>query len=670
MKKFISMVMAAAMVVSMVPATAFAATGELIGTTYVEGADTYAEDFGTPAGFIAKNDAAEVQFEIDTVKVNQTVGALEQDVTVELDGAKFAFSNGMALDDDAVSTAWPVEELLLSLLSINGQTGTYGTEDGKHFVTWNGGGKATLGDFDETEVNFTITADAAGAKMLKDAVLAFDLQVVMDGTDVGDKATVSVSGDFAELDDAVFAEVVEDGITATLKKVKEAGEEADSVTLEKDLKVEANIGEFKAGQEVEMVLSDGFEWVSIANSNIYDVKYDDETVTFKVKADCTEIVFDKDAVKVDVVDAKAGDVCEIEIEFDDNVDGACEGEAVVKAIEVIGEEVILSVDEDEDVPVIYSGVNKNNVGITDKSKHLSLEVTLEETVKGTLDVKEALELTLPEGVYVTDVKNIKNKDNNLVVNTDKVADVKDAFKAAYEEAEYEGFTFVRKTFEDTDETGAFELKFQLELIAEPGFVGDVVLGMGEQEVVVATFVSPFVVEASANDMIIDYRNTEVPTDIVVKEAEAGLWKEDVFELEFTVERFNNNAFEGDATYVVNEESEMEIKEYKDGLGFKVDEASDDEAAVVTISDIALYMGRNIAAGAYDLELSTKTMGYNFYTSTLLTKECGAVCGTATHTNTTHAATSVYTVADVKDFDYNADKEVKWAVEPSQLKKVS
>ena len=65
------------------------------------------------------------------------------------------------------------------------------------------------------------------------------------------------------------------------------------------------------------------------------------------------------------------------------------------------------------------------------------------------------------------------------------------------------------------------------LVADPDFEGDVVLtlsgdAMEEQKVTIAKFVKPYTVSAQQNDLTIDYRNTEIPTDVVITEAEAGL----------------------------------------------------------------------------------------------------------------------------------------------------
>lgn len=276
----------------------------------------------------------------------------------------------------------------------------------------------------------------------------------------------------------------------------------------------------------------------------------------------------------------------------------------VVAAKVVADEITVSVDKDEDLPVIYSGVNVKNDGITDDSDHEALEVTIEEPAGGVLDAKKELTMELPDGVYVTDVKF---GDKNFIKSTDDAATI---FKAAYKKGDYETFKFARRVLEATEEDAdAGKLEFTLTLVAEPGFTGDVTLkvegaGMDKaQEVKIAKFVSPYTVEAAQNDLIIDYRNTKVPTNIVVKEAEEGLWAKNS-EFVFGVEKFDDKDFENDATYKEDDKSGLEVKTIKNKLGFKVDKESSDAAAAVTISDISLYMSRNKAAGAYDLKLDT------------------------------------------------------------------
>lgn len=72
---------------------------------------------------------------------------------------------------------------------------------------------------------------------------------------------------------------------------------------------------------------------------------------------------------------------------------------------------------------------------------------------------------------------------------------------------------------------------------------------------------PYTVEASQNNLIIDYRNTKVPTNVVVKEAEAGLWVKDKW-TSFSTLKKDKMDFENDVTFTVDDKSGMEVKAVK------------------------------------------------------------------------------------------------------------
>ena len=404
-------------------------------------------------------------------------------------------------------------------------------------------------------------------------------------------------------DDLTFAEVKDTGVKASVKKVAEITEEGVSA-LERELKIESNVGDFTVGQRFELNLSAGFEFNKLVagDDSKYTVKDNgkgERTAVIEVTDATDTITVKADNLVISADTAKVGAECKLTVKavkgtagFNDTADAIVVAKVVADAIEV-------SVDEDEDVPVIYSGVNVANEGITDDSDHKALEVTIKEPTADTLDAKKVLTMELPDGVYVTNVESNDDFDADEV-----------AFAAAYKKGDYEKFEFARRTLDATEEgQDAGELKFTLTLVAEPGFTGDVTLkvdGAGldkAQEVKIAKFVAPYTVEASQNNLIIDYRNTKIPTNIVVKEAEDGLWKENS-QFVFGVDKFEDDDFENDATYTVDDKSDLEVKTIKDKLGFKIDKESADDAATVTISNISLYMSRNLAAGAYDLQLNT------------------------------------------------------------------
>lgn len=663
MKKFLSMVLAAAMVISTVPATAFAldakATAKVVDSLDLTEAD--ATKVEEPAkntaatswiGKTGEYKAPEIQLKVTDADSTANDGATtETKFTLTLDNAKFVDKT-----THEVLTAGTVAEA-----NVAGSFGFTLVDDNSTAPKFKIG-SVKINDNDEIEVTVLGVLE-------KDDIIKVALNSVLTKTGAGTKATVTVDSDDLDLstDALTYATVQDTGIKATLKKVAEVAEE-ETTKLEKDLKIETAAGDFVKGQQFEIKASSGFELKpgTVPSGAAYTIEQGDDDNKLIVTISGTKgekygdtLTIDAAAIIIDAADAKVGAVAKLTVKAlaDNTVSGSFKATAdAVEAAKVVDQTVTLSVDEDEDVPVIYSGVDVNNDGITDDSDHLSLEVTLKETAKSSLDVKKAFNLDLPEGVYVTDVK-VKKTDNVEINGATSATAIAGEFEKAYKKGEYDGFEFARRSFVDTDnKDDAMELSFKLELVAEPDFTGDVKLTLEgdafdkKQEVTIAKFVAPYTVEAAQNDLIIDYRNTKVPTNIVVKEAEEGLWKKGL-DFTFGIDKFDDDDFENDATYTVDNKSDLEIKEAKKGLGFKVDTESSDEPAAVTISDISLYMSRSIAAGTYDLQLITNA-NIDMYAEELATTET-ADKKVVTDAFATTAVGTKYTVADDKDFNDGA-----------------
>lgn len=620
MKKFISMVMAAAMVISLVPATAFADTGSAKAVAKVIDSADIAKNADEDA---MKDKKTELQLKVDGDGQYATGTTGEHKLTFTLDGAEF-------YGKDNTERATNIEKLI----SVNNGSGSAVTVavsdvDKDSF-------KATLTGMLKDDAVITVKLGAATGITLNSAAKGTGIK--LKSTAVGKKATIAVEGDMVKSDDLTFAEVKDTGIKATVKKVAEVAEE-ETTALERELKIEANVGEFVKGQKFDLKLSGSFEFSKLEDGTDYkvisSVKGEDKVTIMVNKNGLDTITIKANDMVIDANSAKAGTECKLTVKavrptnkevnaefagtYTDNTDLVTgtfsdTADAVVIA-KVVGNTVTLSVDKDDDVPVIYSGVNVANYGITDDSDHEALEVTIKESAAGALDVKKAIKLDLPEGVYVTNV-DITKDDNAYTKFTNKAGASNEKinegdFKEAYKKGDERGFEFARRTLVATDNEGIndkMELSFKLTLVAEPNFTGDVKLKLSgdafdkAQEVTIAKFVSPYTVEAAQNDLIIDYRNTKVPTNVVVKEAKEGLWKKDQMDFNFNVDYMT---FEDDATYTVDKDSDLEVKALKGTkMGFKVTGESSDKAAAVTISDVSLYMSRSIAAGAYDLDLMT------------------------------------------------------------------
>ena len=308
-------------------------------------------------------------------------------------------------------------------------------------------------------------------------------------------------------------------------------------------------------------------------------------------------------LNVEAANAKAGATATLKIYVTGNDTVSVE---VAKAIDSA---VTMSVDKDADLPVIYSGVNVKNEGITDSSDHESLEVTIKESFPGAWNNSKDFTLTLPKGVYLaSDVDVTSSNMNNKGATVDKTW-----FEAAYRKGDFEKLTFAKRTWDETDpkDTKKAELNFTLTLVADPNFEGDVTLklegdAVETQEVKIAKFVKPYVVKAEQNDLKIDYRQTKIPTNVTITEAEAGLWNKNAT-FEIAMEKIS---FDDDAKVTVDEKSGLSVKNVKTNGGvikFDVDSRSDDKPATITISDMTLFMDRSLPAGAYDLKVVSSTM---------------------------------------------------------------
>ena len=596
MKKFLSMVMAAAMVVSLVPATAFAASGDVKATAKVVDAKNYTEkEIDTAKGKVT---GPEAQLTFTTADL--TSAGSELTFTFTLDNAKITKADNGTVKEIAASVK----------------------ADDESGVTV----KTKYVDEDEFDVTIDKTEST---KLTRGDVLKVSIDgVTMEKYSKGKEATISVDSDDVTVtngDDLVFASVESKGIKASVKDTVDVATE--EVAELKEVKLEPSVGEkfgsvLSAGDQIKLKLNSGFEFsesdVKLINMDgnemtvlsINDADSDEDEIVIDVTGNMNKDVIKIQNLKVEATSAKAGATATLKVYAT-----GCDTVSVEVA-KVVDYTVSMTVDEDEDVPVIYSGVDVKNTGITDDSDHDALEVTIKESFAGAWNNSKDFTLSLPEGVYVAD--EISTSTDGDFKLTTKGKTTEQWFQDAYDEGDYIDLTFKRRTWEetnpnDTNKDDPAEISFTLKLVADPNFEGDVVLkltgdAVEEQEVTIAKFVKPYVVEAQQNDMQIDYRNTEIPTSVVIKEAEAGLWDKNT-EFRLALDKIE---FDDEGKIAVDDKSGLEIKDNeikeKDGvLYFTVDSRSDDEPAVVTLSGMQLYMDRSLPAGAYDLDVYSPTM---------------------------------------------------------------
>ena len=611
MKKFLSMVMAAAMVVSLVPGAAFAASGDVKATAKVVGSKNYTQDEIESSKVNKKVSGPEAQLTFTTADYASNSDTAVK-YTLSLDNADF-YKSGSAIADKG--------KLSITLKGDKTVTKQAGESDKDVEFTdvYDNGNKVKIAsvkftDSDEVEV-------VIDGKMDRGSVLAFDLTSVMDKTSKGKQAKVTVESDditIAGGSDLTYASVEAKGIKASVKDTVDVAPE--EVVELKELKIEPAVGEamkavLKTDSKLRLKLNSGFEFgklddvvlknnqnkeIDKAYAKLNKAASSDDEIVIDIKGELDTDVIKISGLKVEATSAKAGATATLKIYAEGN------DTVSVEVAKVVDSAVVLSVDKDADVPVIYSGVNVKNVGITNSSDHEALEVTVKETFPGAWNNAKDFTFKLPQGVYIADVQSI-TADNMDVKNKTEW------FETAYDKGDYETLTFKKRTWAETDPSkkDKAELKFTLVLVADPNFEGDVTLtltgdALKEQKVTVAKFVKPFTVVAKQNDMQIDYRNTKVPTDVVIKEAEAGLWDKNVT-FALSLDKIN---FDDDAKVTVDDKSGLKVKDVKTTKGvvtFKVDGKSDDKPAEVTVSGLTLFMDRNLPAGAYDLDVFSPVM---------------------------------------------------------------
>ena len=611
MKKFLSMVMAAAMVVSLVPGAAFAASGDVKATAKIVGSKNYTQDeIENTKGANKKVSGPEVQLTFTTADYSASKEFTAK-YTLSLDNADFYKSGSAIADKGQLNIGIKGDKTDYQKISEGTQNTAFDVYDSKEEV------KVTSLKYTDTdEVEVTISG-----KLQRGTVLAFDLTSVMDKTSKGKQAKVTVESDditIAGGSDLTYASVESKGLKASVKDTVDVA--PDEVVELKELKIEPAVGEamkavLKTDSKLRLKLNSGFEFgklddvvlknnqnkeIDKAYAELNKAASSDDEIVIDIKGELNTDVIKISGLKVEATSAKAGATATLKIYAEGN------DTVSVEVVKVVDSAVVMSVDKDADVPVIYSGVNVKNVGITNSSDHEALEVTVKETFPGAWNNAKDFTFKLPQGVYIADVQSI-TADN---------MDVKDKtewFETAYDKGDYETLTFKKRTWAETDPSkkDKAELKFTLVLVADPNFEGDVTLtltgdALKEQKVTVAKFVKPFTVEAKQNDMQIDYRNTKVPTDVVIKEAEAGLWDKNVT-FALSLDKIN---FDDDAKVTVDDKSGLKVKDVKTTKGvvtFKVDSKSDDKPAEVTVSGLTLFMDRNLPAGAYDLDVFSPVM---------------------------------------------------------------
>lgn len=381
-----------------------------------------------------------------------------------------------------------------------------------------------------------------------------------------------------------IAEIVDTNTAITIEEktpLKEGATEIDTIIVEETVP-----GSIKENATLKLKLDTDFEWTTGANFSIEifpsscglscsesDVKIEDEELIIPLSGSTTSskaAIFIKGLeVNFDSDDVDYGTECEVTIS----------GNGFTKQSVLVGTTTDYDVNieiEDEKLPVFISGRADDTE---------TLELTIKEVISDSWTNGKRTKVTFPKGVEVIKVneKSIKNGTFSYDIDENEVE--------------------LNITAEKDKK---LSVTFNFELSISPEFTGDIeaiISGKVLDDDYVATVgkaIFPVEVKAEQNIFYVDYKNSEA-SDIIITEVEVGmLEKHDIVMLEV-----EGVQFEDEPTVTVEGDLEIDnIKVKGNVISFRVDSESVKKAGVITISDIELYVDRNLPYGNYDLFITT------------------------------------------------------------------
>ena len=576
MKKFISLALAAAMTLSLVPVSAFAATYNSIDKTVTVTKDTVLGDDTAPTITI-ENDK------------NHFPTSKAFEFGLKLDGAEFS-KDGSGNAEGVTAT---IEGNAPGTATVTYVSSTYAMVE------------VPAGAYDDTTViKIDLGQGAANSET--------GVKVTGDTA----KVTIDPKNSTVSADTFTIAKGVDGSVLASIEKTTDI---EDGTTAIKDIILEETVaGSIETGKEITFKLNSGFKFVddpdfdvvsgNVGTPTIVNSETDERTRVYTAAAESTSSsILRLQNIKIAPDGADIGDVAEITIS----------GAGISKTTIEVGTFVDFGVTvktEDKDLPIIYSGVDYQRAD----SDNETLELTVKENVVASwLTGNRKTTFTFPEGV---DVVGLTVEDESGFVSSPSDGGNKIDSKGKIGDFTVDSknnnvVTFDAGKATDADNSKKAELVLKFNLNVAPDFTGDISCKVGgpaigeEQEVKLAKAVAPIKVETEKTSVAIDYRNVSV-ADITLTEAEAGLWQKNQT---ITLDVDNMQFESGIKAEVV--EGDGEIKKLdiskKDGtVTLTVDSESSKTPMKVKLSNVSLYLDRSLPAGDYSLSLVSNDPAYD------------------------------------------------------------
>ncbi len=582
MKKQLSLLLAAAMVVTMLPMSAFAKS---------------------------TNSISKVQ----TVALN---GQIKTQLDVEIDTAMFpGTSEYEEFQLKLTGAEWNTNKQDATLPGISNNTsGAYnGVEVTDGTATISNAGKISYKVIDAKTIVVKVEKAAfdLGNADAPKKIEALSFPVIAKATDKG-VAEITLSAIDSVFSEGTYpiANVASGSVTASIEKKTDVPDKAEGIknivltetaagSLESGKTVTIKIGgefEFntKSTVTLEMVagsVATGDTEMSIKTGSL---KVTDDEITFETDGDVSTraAMYLLKGIEIrNTSDAEVGDIAELTIS----------GAGIDKVTLEVGTMVDYGYTwkvEDKDLPEIIAGqLDEDNE---------TLKITLKEIVEGSWLFTRKTTIEFPEevkiiGVDVTDSDKVGLSEDNIAGVIEKgINKNKTEFTFSEDSSDTEEFL---------DPSGKVKLEMTFSVSVEPGFEGDIVAkiyGGGESEeqsVTAAKAVMPVKVESKKNEVKIDYRNVAI-NDITITETVPGALDKDI-DLFLNAEGMQ---FEDTVEYEVTAgDLKLDDVSVTGGtLDIDVKSVSSKEAGVIKLSNLQLYLNRSLPTGDYKLDILEKS----------------------------------------------------------------
>lgn len=388
-------------------------------------------------------------------------------------------------------------------------------------------------------------------------------------------------------------------------KVKKTGRVGDVESAAIEIR-EVAVNSVKAGtQSITLTLPKGVEWnanttlsgnmfAAGATATVSTTDARDLVVTGTANGDpnLREVLVVTPHIDI-LKDAKLGDIA---VQVRPN-----SGSDITKATGLVianytEEEVVVSTVKEKDLPEIYAGF------VNDGTDDYEVEVTIEEASVGSLIAGKYIDFEFPEWVQIVSPGGVEVALNG--------SDIAGYVIAGNEAKDTSSFEYKVPTLL-TNKTN--KLVFTIPVTVEAGHTGDLELvvsgakaGLSETKLVVAKLAAPITGKVEISDVRLGVQN-QAGGKIVLTETEVGAIREGKLEISISNLGFANSGMKFKDAKVEVTGGDLEIKNKVDissaGLiTVTVDRASIKDAAEITVSDVQITLDRTLPAGAYKVNV--------------------------------------------------------------------